>query len=100
MCVGRKGCLNKILPNSNVKFFFICNINTAAKRRYKELKKTSRTINLNQIKQALNKRNLSDKTRSISPLQKHPDAIVVNTTKLSKKAMVANVNSCRKFFKT
>ena len=95
----RRGCVlegrdasTKILPNSNVKFFFICNINTAAKRRYKELKKSSRTINLNQIKQALNKRNLSDKTRSISPLQKHPDAIVVNTTKLSKKAMVAKMS--------
>ena len=79
----------KILPNSDVKFFFICNINTAAKRRYNELKKKSKKINLNQIKKALNKRNQSDKTRSISPLQKHPDAIVVNTTKSGKKAMLA-----------
>jgi cytidylate kinase len=29
----------KILPNSDVKFFFICNLNIAAKRRFKELKK-------------------------------------------------------------
>ena len=29
----------KILPNSDVKFFFICNLDIAAKRRYKELKK-------------------------------------------------------------
>ena len=28
----------KILPNSNIKFFFICNLNIAAKRRYGELK--------------------------------------------------------------
>ena len=29
----------KILPGSDVKFFFTCNLNVAAKRRYKELKK-------------------------------------------------------------
>ena len=33
-----------------------------------------------------------DRTRSISPLQKHPDAIVVNTTKIDKKAMVAKMS--------
>ena len=29
----------KIMPNSDVKFFFKCNLDIAAKRRYKELKK-------------------------------------------------------------
>ena len=33
-----------------------------------------------------------DRTRSISPLQKHPDAIVVNTTKKGIKAMVAKMS--------
>ena len=35
----------KILPNSDVKFFFICNLNIAARRRYKELKKTPKKSN-------------------------------------------------------
>jgi cytidylate kinase len=90
-----KGCVlegrdasTKILPNSDVKFFFICNLNIASKRRYKELNKRSKTIKLNDVKKALYKRNLMDKTRKISPLQKHPDAVVVDTGKLSKKAVL------------
>ena len=96
---NNKGCVlegrdasTKILPNSDVKFFFICNINTAAKRRFNELKKNSKKINLNEIKRALYERNLMDRSRKFSPLQKHPDAVVVNTTKLDKKAMVAKMS--------
>jgi len=82
----------KILPSSDVKFFFTCNLNVAAKRRYKELKKKSKKINLLEVKRALYKRNLMDRSRRISPLQKHPDAVVVNTTKIDKKAMVAKMS--------
>lgn len=82
----------KILPNSNIKFFFICNLNIAAKRRYGELKKRLNNISLIEVKRALYKRNLSDKNRSISPLQKHPDAVVVNTTKIDKQAMLAKMS--------
>ena len=82
----------KILPNSDVKFFFTCNLNVAAKRRYKELKKKSKKINFLEVKRAIYKRNLMDRSRRISPLQKHPDAVVVNTTKIDKKAMVAKMS--------
>ena len=82
----------KILPNSNIKFFFICNLNIAAKRRYDELSKSLRNISFIEVKRALYKRNLSDKNRSISPLQKHPDAVVVNTAKISKEAMLAKMS--------
>ena len=34
-----------------------------------------------------------DRSRRISPLQKHPDAVVVNTTKIDKKAMVAKMSA-------
>ena len=94
-----KGCVlegrdssTKILPSSDVKFFFVCDLNVAAKRRFKELKKKSKNINFFEVKKALFKRNMMDKSRSISPLQKHPDAVVVNTTKIDKKAMVAKMS--------
>jgi cytidylate kinase len=33
-----------------------------------------------------------DKNRKISPLQKHPDAVVVNTGKLNKQAMLTKMS--------
>ena len=81
-----------ILPDSDLKFFFICNLNTATKRRYNELRKTSKNIKLKDVKVALFKRNLMDKNRKISPLQKHPDAVVVNTGKLNKQAMLTKMS--------
>ena len=81
----------KILPSSDLKFFFICNLDIAAKRRFNELKKTAKNINFKDVKSAIYKRNLMDKNRKISPLQKHPDAVVVNTGKLNKQAMLTKM---------
>ena len=102
-----KGCVlegrdasTKILPNSDVKFFFICDLNIASKRRYKELKKSMKKISFKEVKKALINRNFNDSTRKISPLQKHPDAVVVNSGKLDKKAMVAKMSKhIEKFLK-
>ena len=67
-------------------------MNVAAKRRYSELRKKSKKISFKEVKRAIYKRNLIDKTRRISPLQKHPDAILVNTTKNGKQAMIAKMS--------
>ena len=61
-------------------------------RRYKELRKSVKEINIKEVKKALYNRNFIDSTRKISPLQKHPDAVVVNSGKLDKKAMVAKMS--------
>lgn len=83
----------KILPNSDVKFFFICSLDIASKRRYKELKKNTKKIKLKDVKLAISKRNLMDKNRKLSPLQKHPDAVVVNTGKLNKISVVNKMST-------
>ena len=82
----------EILPKSDVKFFFICNLDIAAGRRYKELKKSTKKIKFRDVKLAITKRNFMDKNRKISPLQKHPDAVVVNTGKLNKRAMLKKMS--------
>ena len=94
-----KGCVlegrdasTKILPNSDIKFFFICNLNIAARRRYIELKRKTKNIKFSEVKKALFERNLADTTRKISPLQKHHDAVVVDTGKLDKQAMIAKMS--------
>ena len=83
----------KILPGSDVKFFFICNLTTAAKRRYKELKKKDKKISYNEVKTALKLRNISDIRRKHSPLKKHKNSVVVDTGKLNKQAMLQKMSS-------
>ena len=90
-CIEGRDISTKILPNSDVKFFFVCNINIAAKRRYKELKKYDPKLKLQNVKKALRIRNILDTKRKNSPLLRHRDSIEIDTGKLNKQAMVAKM---------
>ena len=91
-CIEGRDISTKILPNSDIKFFFRCNLNTAALRRYKELKKNSKKIKLKEVKKALRIRNNHDIKRKNSPLLKHRDAIEIDTGKLNKQAMLKKMS--------
>ncbi len=91
-CIEGRDISTKILPNSNVKFFFKCSLNIAAKRRYSELKKKNRKIKLRDVKKALRIRNFLDTQRKHSPLLKHRNSIVIETGKLSKASMLAKMS--------
>ena len=92
-CIEGRDISTKILPRSDVKFFFICNLNIAAKRRYKELKKSNPKIKLIDVKKALRIRNISDIKRKNSPLLKHIDSVEIDTGKLDKQAMLAKMSN-------
>ena len=91
-CIEGRDISTKIIPNSDLKFFFKCNLNIAAKRRFIELKKTSPGIKLNDVKKALRIRNISDIKRKNSPLLKHRDSVSIDTGKLGKQAMLAKMS--------
>ena len=91
-CIEGRDISTKILPNSDIKFFFKCNLNTAALRRWKELKKTDNKIKFKDVKKALRIRNNHDAKRRFSPLLKHGDAIEIDTSKLNKQAMLAKMS--------
>ena len=90
-CIEGRDISTKILPKSDVKFFFKCNLNIAALRRYKELKKTNSKITLKDVKKSLKTRNILDIKRKNSPLLKHRDSIEIDTGKLDKRAMLAKM---------
>ena len=91
-CIEGRDISTKILPNSDVKFFFKCNLSTASLRRYKELKKNKYEIKLKDVKKALRIRNNHDIKRKNSPLLKHRDAIEIDTGKLNKRAMLVKMS--------
>ena len=91
-CIEGRDISTKILPKSDVKFFFKCDLNIASLRRYKQLKKNDKKIKLYDVKKALRIRNLLDTQRKNSPLLKHRDSVEIDTGKLDKKAMIAKMS--------
>ena len=82
----------EILPNSDIKFFFTCDLENASLRRYKDLKKINPKIKLKEVKKSIKLRNLRDKKRKHSPLLKHRDALEIHTGKLNKKRMIKKMS--------
>ena len=91
-CIEGRDISTKILPNSDIKFFFKCNINIASKRRHIELKKLNPEIKLQDVKKALRIRNILDINRKNSPLLRHRDSVEIDTGKLDKSAMLAKMS--------
>ena len=91
-CIEGRDISTKILPNSDLKFFFTCSLNVAARRRFKDLKKINAKVKLSEVKKALRIRNISDIKRKNSPLLKHRDSIEIDTGKIDKRAMIAKLS--------
>ena len=89
------GCLFSILTLAFFERFntpFKCNLNIAAQRRYRELKKKNPKIKKKEVKKALKIRNIMDTKRKNSPLLKHRDSIEIDTGKLNKQAMLIKMS--------
>ena len=91
-CIEGRDISTKILPTSDIKFFFKCDLNIAARRRFRELKSKNKIIKFHDVKKALRIRNILDIKRRFSPLLKHRDAIEIDTGKLNKKAMLVKMS--------
>ena len=92
ICIEGRDSASKILnknPRYDVAFFFKCNLNTAAFRRWKELKKK---ISLKEVKKSLKIRNRLDIKRRFSPLKRVKDSVLIRTDIVSKQAMVLKMS--------
>jgi len=75
-----------IVPDADFKFFITANVKTRAMRRYKELKDLKKSVTFTEVLKSIKNRDKNDYNRKISPLKKTEDSILINTTKLSKRA--------------
>ena len=75
------------------KFFITANIKIRAKRRYEEYKKLKKRISYSEVLKSLKNRDKSDRERKHGPLIKTKDSILINTSKLSKKACFLKIKN-------
>jgi len=75
-----------IVPDADFKFFITANVKIRALRRYKELKKLNNKLTYKEVLKSIKNRDKNDYNRKISPLKKTKDSMLINTTKLSKRA--------------
>ena len=81
-----------LFPNADVKIFFKCSLKVTAKRRFKEFQKINNKLSLKEVEKAIKLRNLNDTKRKNSPLRIPNGAVVVDTSKLSKKEMFRKIS--------
>ena len=81
-----------LFPNADIKFFFKCSLKIAAKRRFKEFRKTNKKITFKEVHKSIKMRNHVDSTRKFSPLRIPKGAVIVDTTKINKKQMFARIS--------
>jgi cytidylate kinase len=81
------------LKDAMFKFFISASLKVRAKRRYEEYKDLDRKITYKEVLKSLRIRDKSDKERKFGPLKKTKDSILINTSKLSKKACFKKIKA-------
>ncbi|WP_293760244.1 (d)CMP kinase [uncultured Aquitalea sp.] len=72
-----------VFPAAALKVFLTASAEERAERRYKQLIGKGESANLPQIKQDIIERDERDAARSVAPLRHEPDALLLDTTRLS-----------------
>ena len=74
------------MKDAMFKFYITANLKVRAKRRFYEYQNLKIKISYNEVLKSLRNRDKLDKERKYGPLKKTKDSILINTSKLSKKA--------------
>jgi len=86
-----------VYPDAELKIFLTASLEVRGRRRQLELKQKGQDLPLADIIDNLEKRDLADSTRAVSPLRKAQDAIEIDTSDLPFDAQVEKVlNLARK----
>ncbi len=81
------------VKDATFKFFITASLKIRAKRRYLEYRKIKKKISYKEVLKNLKNRDKSDLFRKYGPLKKTKDSILINTSKLSKKACFSKIKA-------
>ena len=82
-----------VFPNADVKIYLDADLETRARRRYRELTERGLAVPLEEVRHELARRDERDRGRKESPLAVAPGAVVVDGTRLSVEQQVEGVLS-------
>ncbi|MDC3043040.1 (d)CMP kinase [Candidatus Pelagibacter sp.] len=82
-----------LMKNAMFKFYITANLKVRAKRRFKEFKKLKKKTTFPEVLKSIENRDYLDMNRKYSPLKKTKDSILINTSKLSKKACFLKIKT-------
>ena len=82
-----------IFPEAGLKVFLTASAEERASRRYKQLMEKGINANLSDLSLEIAERDRRDATRPVAPLVATPDAIIIDSTRLSPNTVVAQVLS-------
>ena len=72
-----------VFPDAKFKFYLDADVEERSRRRHKELIETNQKVSLDDIKKDVVVRDESDMKRDVGALKKAPDAVLIDTTKLT-----------------
>ncbi len=81
------------LKDAMFKFYITASLKTRARRRFNEYKDLKKHLSLKDVLKSIKKRDKLDRNRKYGPLKKTKDSILINTTKLSKKACFKKIKA-------
>ncbi len=71
-----------VFPDADFKFFLTANVEERARRRQAQLGESGKEADLEELRENIEKRDASDKNRTVGPLTPADDAIVIDTTNM------------------
>ena len=80
-----------VFPDAAVKVFLTASDDERARRRQLDEAAAARDVNVERVREDLERRDRLDSTRTASPLQPAPDAYIVDTTDIGVEAVVAEI---------
>jgi cytidylate kinase len=80
-----------VFPETPVKVFLTASDDERARRRQRDEERAARPVDLEHVKESLSVRDRLDSTRTSSPLQQAPDALVLDTTAMTADQAIAAV---------
>ena len=75
-----RDCGSVVAPEADLKFYLTASLKIRAERRFNQFIKDKKDINYEQVLSDLRERDVQDKNRKHSPLQKPKDAIVIDNS--------------------